>query len=303
MFDKSFLVNKIVNTLQKNEFEVFLTHGCFDIAARRGFLVLIKTLINVDGLTEEQALSLRAISYFVSAYPFVISVKNNREFLDDKTVYSRFDLPVVTPKLFEEVLVEEDMSAIQSAKGRHTTEINTFVLREKRKELEYSLEVLARIIGISKKALYEIENMRVTPKEETVKKLENMLGVELRIPYEMKSSVATYLKPKNEFQDKVSKEFSRIGIDNTSVYSAPFEIIGKEDFSLITGLSKNTSEIKKEATIVRKLSSILCSRAIFIAKKSHEKTVEGIPIFLDSELPEIESSKEFSEIMREKSVI
>lgn len=299
MFDKSFLVNKIVNILQKNEFDVFLTRGCFDIAARKELLVLIKALMNVDGLTEEQALSLRAISYFVSAYPFVISIKNNRGFLDDKTVYSRFDLPVITPKFFEEFLAE-DIIPIQSAKGKHTIEIDTFVLREKRKELEYSLEELARIIGISKKALYEIENKRVTPKEETVKRLESILGIKLRIPYKMKGSTPTYLRPKDEFQDKVSKEFLRIGIENSSVYSAPFEIIGKEKFSLITGLTKNTSKIKKEAKTVKKLSSIFSSEAFFITKRSHENSVEGIPIVLDSELQEIESSKELVKILRER---
>lgn len=301
MFDKSFLVNKIVNALQKNEFEIVLTTGCFDVAARREHLLLVKALMNVDGLNQEQALSLRAISYFVSAYPFIISVKNNREFLNDDIIYSRFALPVLTPQLFEEILAEEDIAAVQSAKGRHTMEINTFALKEKRKELEYTLEELAKTIGISKKAMYEIENRRVNPSVETVKKLESILGVELRLIYEMKSTSAAYLKPKDEFQRKVSEEFTRMGIDNSTVYSAPFEIVGKEKFSLITGLSQNTVKIKRDANVVRKLSSVFSSKAVFIAKKSREKSVEGLPIVLESELPEIASSKELSKIIEELS--
>ena len=148
--------------------------------------------------------------------------------------------------------------------------------------------------------MYEIENRRVDPKEETVKKLENALGVRFRIPYEMKYTNATYLKPRNEFQGKVSKEFSRIGIDNSAVYSAPFEIVGKEEFSLITRLSNVTSNIKREATVVKNLSRMLSSRAIFVAGKSHEKSVEGVPVFLHSELSGINSSKELSKVMIEK---
>jgi putative transcriptional regulator len=297
MYNKSFLVDKVVNCLLKNNFEVLLTHGCFDIAAKREYLMLIKALINVDGLVEDQALSLRAISYFLSAHPFVISVKNNREFLSDDVIYSRFDLPVLTPRMFEVLVEEEDISAVQSSKGRHTVNINTFILKERRKELGFTLEDLSKIIGISKKALYEIENNRVNPRADTVKKLESVLRVELRLPYEFKSVPPTYLKPEDEFQERVSREFSRIGIDNSPVYSAAFEIIGREKYSLITNLSKNTSKIKREAMVVKKLSSIFSSHAVFVARRCKEKNVEGIPVVLESELPEIESTKEFSELI------
>lgn len=302
MFDKCFLQNKVVNVLQNNEFSIFTTFGCFDIAAKREHTLLIKTLVNVDTLNREQALSLQAISYFLSAYPFVVAIKNNREFLDDKIVYSRFDLPVVTPKLFEEMLVE-DISVIQSAKGRHTTEINCFSLREKRKELGYTLAGLGKTIGISKKALYEIENKRVNPTEETVRKLEIRLNITLGLPFEMKTGKAVYLKPKNKFQEMVSKEFIRIGMDNSSVYSAPFEIVGKESFSLITSSLQNTTKVKKDAQAIKKLSDMFSSFAVFIAKKSHDQAIEGIPIVLESELPEINSSRELTKLMEEKEAL
>jgi len=297
MFGKSLLFNKIVNTLHQNEFEVFTTKGCFDIAARREHLLLIKTLLNVDGLNPDHATSLRAISYFLSAYPFVISTRNNRELLEDETAYARFDLPVLTPKSFEEMITEDEITISHSAKGRHTKEINIFALKERRNELDYTLEQLANEIGISKKALYEIENKRVNPTEETVRKLESILAVKLSMPYEMKHAEPTYLKPKDEFQHKVSREFSRIGIDNTSVYSAPFEIVGKEKFSLITSLSETTENLKRESASVKGLSRTLNSKAVFVAKNAREKRIEGVRIVLESELVEIESTKELSEIL------
>lgn len=299
MLNKSFLVNKIVNSLLQKEFQVLLTQGCFDIAAKKENLFLLKVLINVDGLEENQALSLRTISYFLSAHPFIISMKTNREFLDNKIIYSRFDLPVITPQLFESVL-SNDVSAVQSSKGKHTANINTELLRNKRKELGLTLNELSDIVGLSKKALYEIESKRVHPTIETVKKLESFLKTYLRLPYEMKFAKETYMKPKNEFQEKVSKEFSRIGIINSSVYSAPFEIIGKEKFSLITGLSKNTAKIKREAETIKKLSSVFSSIALFITKKSKEKNIEDVPVILESELSEIKSSEELADIIKEK---
>lgn len=301
MFNKTFLINKIVSSLLSKQFEVLVSQGCFDIVAKREYLMLIKSLINIDSMNQGQALSLRAISYFSSAYPVVVSVKSNRQFLDDEMIYSRFQLPVVTPEMFNVLAEEGVVPAIQSAKGRHTITINSELLRQKRKEQNMTLEQLAEAASISKKALYEIENNRVNPTIETVKRLENLLKIELKGNYKLKIAERIYLKPKNEFQSKVSKEFVRIGIDNSVVYSAPFELIGKEKFSLITNLSKNSTKIKKEAATVKRLSSVFDSEVVFVAKRSREKVVDGVPVVLESELPEISSSKEFGKILKEKS--
>lgn len=301
MFDKTILMNKVINTLHENQFETFVTHGSFDIVARREHLFLIKALLNVDALDESHALDLRAISYFLSAYPFVISQKNNREHLNDSIVYSRFELPVITPHLFRIMLEEEEMIVTHSSKGRHTQEINTFTLKEKRKELGLTLEELAQHIGISKKAMYEIENKRVNPQRETARSLERILRIELALPYEMKHTEAVYLKPKHHFQKVVSMEFSRIGIDNSSVHASPFEIIGRDNSSLITHLSTIPSEVKSELTEIKQLSGILSSKAVLISKRSYKQSVEGMPIISESELSELQTSKEFSKLIDDRT--
>jgi putative transcriptional regulator len=300
MFDKNFLTSKVINSLEKQGYEVLVTDGCFDIVAKREDLLLIKVLTNVDSLQDNQAANLKAIAYFLSAYPIIISLKNNRETLEDGMIYSRFEVPVMTPMFFESLLIEENVPAVQSSKGRHTIEIDAEVLRARRKELNFTLESLADIVGISKKALYEIENRRVNPTEETVGKLERMLSIDLKTPYAMKHAPATYLRPKNEFQEKVSREFKRIGIDNSSVHSAPFEIVGKENFSVITTLSHNPSKVGKDIKVVKKLSSAFSSEAVMVAKKSTKESVDGVPVVLESDLSEIDSTKELKKIIHEK---
>ncbi|MEM7827623.1 MAG: helix-turn-helix domain-containing protein [Candidatus Aenigmatarchaeota archaeon] len=221
--------------------------------------------------------------------------------MSDNTVYSRFELPVMTPHLFKILLEEEEMTVTHSSKGRHTQEINTFILKEKRKELGFTLEELAQYVGISKKAMYEIENKRVNPQKETVRKLERILATRLTLPYEMRHSEPVYLKPRDNFQKKVSMEFSRIGIDNSSVHSSPFEIVGKENFSLITGLSTIPSEVKNKLGEIKQLSRILSSKAVVISKRSYKESFEGVPIISEPELLELNSSKELSKIIDERN--
>lgn len=296
--NRTILIDRLVNNLLKHEYEVFLGRGCFDIAAKCEKLMLIKSLTNVDGLNPHHAKSLRTVSYFVSAHPFVVSMRTNRGFLTDDMIYSRFDVPVVTPTMFESIL-DGDAYSVRSAKGRHSVEIDAEALREKRYEMKFTLGELAGLIGVSKKALYEIENKRTNPTEKTVKGLEMVLNVKLRRMYEPRMPEKTIMKSKESLQEKVSKEFSRLGIDNSPVHHTPFEIVGKESFSVITGVSKNTKKIKHVASYVKKLSGIFGSSAFFVSKHTHERNVEGLPILRDDELPEVESAKELKKLIEE----
>jgi putative transcriptional regulator len=203
--------------------------------------------------------------------------------------------------MFDNIIEEEIIPEVKAIKGKHTVVINTTYLRKKREELNMSMDKLSREIGISKKALYEIENQRVNPTVDTVRRLEDLLGVDLKTPYKMEKVEKIYIEPKSEFQKKVSLEFSRIGVDNSAVSSASFEIIGKDKDSLITGLSNNTIKIKKVVSQVKGISSIFSSQKMFVVKKSHEQAIDGVPIVLESELPELGSSKELNKLIKEKS--
>lgn len=301
VFDKSFLVGKVVNSLEKAGYEVLRTEGNFDVVAKRDRqTLLIKVLMNVDALKEDQAMSLRAVAYFMGCQPVVVSTKNNRETLDDGVVYSRFDVPVMNPKLLDALTVQEEMSAIDSSKGRHTVEINADRLRDRRRELGFTLETLADRIGVSKKAVYEIESRRVNPTKATADKLERILATRIQRPYEMKGAPETHLKPRSGMQENVSRELTRMGMDNTSVYSSGFENVGREKFSIIASVSNNIEKVRRQATVIRRLSGFLSSKAVMVTKRSHEESLHGVPVVLEAELSAIESPRDLKKIIEEK---
>jgi predicted transcriptional regulator len=111
-------------------------------------LSLKRLNINIDGLNEQQALSLRSVSYFLSASPVIVSVKIT-EILVDNMIYSRFQLPVVTPQMFDNIL-EEEAQFVTSSRGRHAIAINTEKLKDKRKEMEFTLEEFQDISFLSR---------------------------------------------------------------------------------------------------------------------------------------------------------
>jgi predicted transcriptional regulator len=117
----------------------------------------------------------------------------------------------------------------------------------------------------------------------------------------MKLASKNYMKPRDEFEKNVDKELKRMGMESSPVRSAPFDIVGKERFSVITSLSRNGFKIKREARVVRSLSDIFSTKGFFVAKKAENKVVSGVPVLLESELTEIESPKELKKVIKEKS--
>ena len=295
MFNKFLLLQQTVETLKKGDFEVFVTSGCFDVAARREYLLLLKVLFNMDSFSEEHALSLRSTSYFLSGYPFIVSVRSTRYFLDDNTVYSKFSLPVVTPKLLEKIVTERP-PVIEASKGKLTAEIDAELLRKKRMELGYTIEELAKKVGISKKALYEIEHKRVEPSVKNVEKLEKIIDADLRVSFNFKEPEPAYLKPKDDLEKKVSQGLKKMGVDNSCVRSLLFNLVGREKFSLITSLFKGQEKMDENIRMVKKLASIVCSKVLFIAKRPAE-SLEDVPLLLESDLFEM-SKKEFQKLIK-----
>ncbi|MFH1623102.1 MAG: helix-turn-helix domain-containing protein [Candidatus Aenigmatarchaeota archaeon] len=286
------------------EFEVFLTHGCFDIAAKRDETLLIKSLTNVDSFDAGQAMNLRAVSHFVSASPFVVSLHTNRQLLRSNVVYSRFDVPVVTPATFEDI-IEDDAYVTQAAKGRHTVEIDADAMRARRNEMRFTLEELAALVGVSKKALYEIENKRTNPMEKTAAKLERMLKVRLRSAYAPRPAAAVdgTVGAAGPLQKKVSEELDRLGIENTAVQHAAFEIAGKQDFTLITRVAepKGMKGLKRVAEPIRRLSAIFGARAFFVAERCDHGSVDGVPVISEEELRRVGSAKELRKMLGENN--
>jgi predicted transcriptional regulator len=72
MFEKFFIVQDIAKTLAKNDYKISFCTGCFDIAASREEKFLLKVLVNIDSFSKIHSLSLKAISYFLSAIPLII---------------------------------------------------------------------------------------------------------------------------------------------------------------------------------------------------------------------------------------
>jgi putative transcriptional regulator len=133
--------------------------GCFDLVAKKDvFLLLVKLLINIDSLREEQAYELKKLALMLSASPLIIGKKIRKSNdIEDGVVYSRYDIPAISKDTLRNLLINHVPPLIYTHRGGYKVKVNGELLKEKRLEMGMSLNELARRVGVTKRAIYEYE--------------------------------------------------------------------------------------------------------------------------------------------------
>ena len=127
------LKQQIKTFLEKNDYATCEYRGCFDIAAQKNVLLLLKTLLNVDSFQQEQARNLKIISNNLDAHPMIVGIQTRTEKLKPGIVYERYDLPTMSMKTFEDLICNSIYPKIYRDRGGLYVEIDSDVLKDSRK--------------------------------------------------------------------------------------------------------------------------------------------------------------------------
>ncbi|HDH91501.1 MAG TPA: helix-turn-helix domain-containing protein [Candidatus Aenigmarchaeota archaeon] len=279
------LIQRIKRLFEKREFKVLDCKGCFDLIAKKDKTFILKILLNADAFKAEHARSMSNIGYFTGAKPFLICLRSNRTRFLNRVIYQRFSIPSVTPKTFFELV--EGKKVKVAKKGKILVEIDAEKLKRKRQELKLSLAQLSKKVGISKKALYEIENRRKKPLYETAKKLEKILRTS--IIKQANFRVEKFVEEEKGEIGVLSKKLKELGIENCVVKFSPFEIVGKEKESLIAKFVKDEKSLK-EVEKAECVARFFDSKFFVISKKEIRVQIPSISL---STLQNLESKHEF----------
>ena len=251
--------------------------SCFDFAARKNeTLVLIKVQSDIDILSLNDSQELRAISQCVSAASLLIGEKTREKPLEEDTVYSRYDVLVVTPKTFENIVLRKAYPLIQAGPGGYYVEIDHESIKRRRQELGLSVGEIAEMIGISRRTLYGYERGMAKASVTAAYNLIWTLGIPVANPINVfeKSrhqrkcflSTAKLAIARNKLLQKIFRKLARCRI--TTVKKAPFDFVinfPEGEMKIIGGVANS-----KEPELNRRVNEIL----------SFSKVVKAHPILI-----------------------
>lgn len=296
------LLMRTISFLKTQGFNVstfFDSNSCFDLVADRSDLKLvIKVYSNIDGFRKEQAEEMKKIGELFNAIVLVIGEKTKAFTLKKGIVYERHGIPSMDYQTFTSIF-DTAVPSMKFFKGKTIVELESDKLKEKRNELDYTLEELARRTGITKESLYRLEHGFKTSLD-TAKKLEKLLKADLILEKNLLEEFALS-KPKkevfeNHFDDSSLEKIHSLGLDIIEFKHAPFRAFGTKKEFLLIDKGKEKSELQKKALVLEKTKAVFDSHSLIITKKFSLDKIESTPIIQEEEL---DSYSKANQLMKE----
>ena len=315
------LIREVYQLLNKEGFETsnIYDQSCFDIVARKKLLILLlKVLVNIDSINEAHVEEIRQISNVFLASPIIVGLKSKNHILEEDVVYERHGLPAIGLETLKNMIVYDEYPEILADRGGYYVQINGNVLKEYREEYNLSLKDLADLAHVSRATMYKYENGMVRANTETAMLLEEILNTKITLdidlfePYQEDIKLKADTSNLNQTQGTNAQNLAKLGFGVVSTNKSPFDALAKAEIAtkkketpLIANLNvqdeQNTRTLKKMAISLKDLSLVTSSDPFFVLNDEGIKdSIDGIPVIKSWEMKEVENSKEFLRLIRER---
>lgn len=278
--------------------------SCFDLAARKNeVLILVKSDLDIDTFSAEDASELKIISQCISAISLLVGERTREKPLEDDTVYSRYDVSAFTPQTFENIVLRKFYPLIHAGPGGYYVEIDGEAIKRRRQELGLSAGEMAERIGVSRRTLYGYERGMAKASVNAAFNLIYTLGVPIAKPInvfeEAKDKQKCFLLTaksalvKNKLLRKIFRKFTRCKL--ATVKRAPFDFvitIPEEKMKIIGGVANDKeSELQKRVDEIISVSKIARARSILVTDK-HDHGEKDISCIRAEELSKIKNPED-----------
>ena len=271
------LIHKVENILGRNGYDYCEYRGCFDIAARKKGMLLLKVLNNIDSFQEIQAKNLKILTREMDADAMIVGSTTRREVLSDNIVYERFEIPAISVSTFEGV-VENEAPILYRRRGGLFVDINSWMMRKRRQESGMTQEVLASRMNVTKKSVYEHERYPMKMSYETAVLMEDILGKGIIEKAKITVKSAGEINyPENRFESFVSKDLEKKGFRTGMVRRSPINFVAEEGkFSIICEADDVPRRIEKNAASLKKFSELSGKPVIAISKTELKMDIPSV---------------------------
>ncbi len=285
----------------------------FDLIGRRDReLLFIKVLRNVDGFNRETAVEMKRITSALDGKPLIVGLHSGAGSLEDGIVYSRFDVPILTPGTLSDELLEGVPPFILAEPGGLYVRIDGVMLRRMREEMSLSLGALAEIAGVSRRAIQMYESgMKAVI--DVAQRLEDFFNQPFVLPLEDWDLKDVGVRKDDEkwrpdfdkyhgFENEVYRLLTEIGYSVLPTHRSAFDAITVHgDDVLITWLGQSLSEFKQKMSMLDSITRIAEKEAVIFLQTNTEKESAGsIPVIGRDELLSIQFPEDLAAVAQQR---
>jgi predicted transcriptional regulator len=293
------MIRSMEKCLTDGGYRVSMASGCFDLLARKDHSIALKVLLNVDSFTHSEADDLKAISYFLDTFPFLVGERANRYGLEESIVYERFGIAAMSPFTFTRFL-RGIMPSVKSRRGGYSARADRHAMKKAMDSAGMSVLDLSLSSGVSRKTLYKCMkggSIDVGTREE----IEHAMGVPVSGDLNVERFYGCLRrKPRSRFKQALSSHLERMGFAFSFLSRSPFNLVMRERESLVSVASRDKKRLVSHAGVLEELERGFELNPVFITAHGHEKSMEGIPVLSLREVKCMHSCREFMESVEER---
>lgn len=284
----------------------------FDLVARRGeTLIILKVLSNIDGLSEDVAQELQAVSYLLKATPLLIGEKNGINTLEDDVVYFRFGIQTVTAATLQNHLLQKLPVRAYAAPGGLYVNLDQEKIRRLRQEKNISLGSFAHHVHVSRRTVRMYED-GMSARIDIAARIEEMFEQTVTTPIDLLKPLLMETKQlplfkkdpgtTKELRSEIFTLLQDIGYRVIPMDRCPFEALSKEkEKILLTCVQEYNKKLAEKAHFISSISRITERHAVvFTDKDVEKKSLEGTPIIGKKELRKIRDPEDVFTLILER---
>ena len=281
----------------------------FDIIARRDKdLLLIKVLRNVDGFSRDNAEEMKHVAGALDGKPIIVGLHSGGGMLEDGIVYSRFEIPIITPVTLEDEFLEGVPPFVMAEPGGLYVRIDSELLRRLREEMDISLGAMSEIAGVSRRAIQMYESgMKAVV--EVAQRFEEFFNMPFVLPlHDWRTTETEQEQWSRDFADfagfdgEVYKMLSEIGCSVLPTKHSVFDALTRDRESLyIAWLAGDVGDFRGKIEVLDNIIRITERDALLFVEHNTDKgSMMGIPVVDRKDLLKLQFPEELAEYAREK---
>ncbi len=307
--EKEELLHEVKRILVRGGFQIgepIRRTTVFDIISRRDdFILIIKVLLNADSLRPDMARELTVLGHELKAVPIIVCMRSGAGDNVRGVVYSRHSIPVISLDTFWDLIIDETLPMVFVAPGGFYVNINSERLKNVRNKNGISLGELARVAGVSRKAIQLYES-GMSSTVDVALQLEEYLHTELIEPIDLFhfSEISNRkAEPTNTVFGDIYQRLVDMGYDVFLMMKCPFEAISRDhEEVMLTGFEKSEKRIKYKTQNMRIFSEILDKRGFVVMSETEYRDYNGVAIIKKREIMRYDK-EELKKVVEERSSI
>lgn len=311
---KESLLQKVESILSKGGFYVYvptrIVDCLFDIIARKdNQLLLLIVRQQIDSVRTDAIFELRSLARAINGIPLIIVEKSDRSRIEDGVLYTRFDVPVFTVNTLRDYIIDGIPPFIFAAHGGLYVKMDGKEIQRIREEKGLTLGMVARVVGVSRKAIQQYEKGMGTFIDVALK-VEEVLGKPVILPldpfaiipkkeYPPAKKISSYVEDECNV---VQNLLGRLGFETMAAVRCPFDALGKiKNDTLLAGIEKPDPalQMKREISLAH-VSRVAEARGVIFTRLMAKQRKSGIATISLGELKKTTEAEKLLAIIDER---